>query len=73
MPDSADGFYEWMQLGKAKQPYCFEINEGELFAFAGILGSVEGSKRRVGQVLFDSDNDSKRRDLDRSLPDACDS
>jgi len=22
--------------GKTKQPYCFEINEGELFAFAGI-------------------------------------
>lgn len=32
----ADGFYEWMQMGKAKQPYCFEVNEGELFAFAGI-------------------------------------
>jgi putative SOS response-associated peptidase YedK len=32
----ADGFYEWMRMGKAKQPYCFEINEGELFAFAGI-------------------------------------
>jgi hypothetical protein len=22
--------------GKAKQPYCFEVNEGELFAFAGL-------------------------------------
>ena len=32
----ADGFYEWMRTGKAKQPYCFEINEGELFAFAGL-------------------------------------
>jgi putative SOS response-associated peptidase YedK len=32
----ADGFYEWMRAGKAKQPYCFEVNEGELFAFAGI-------------------------------------
>jgi putative SOS response-associated peptidase YedK len=31
----ADGFYEWSQKGKAKQPYCFEINDGELFAFAG--------------------------------------
>jgi putative SOS response-associated peptidase YedK len=31
----ADGFYEWRKMGKAKQPYCFEINEGELFAFAG--------------------------------------
>ena len=32
----ADGFYEWSRIGKAKQPYCFEVNEGELFAFAGI-------------------------------------
>src|ERR1700681_3169549 len=32
----ADGFYEWMRTGKAKQPYCFEVGEGELCAFAGI-------------------------------------
>lgn len=32
----ADGFYEWDKTGKAKQPYCFEVNEGKLFAFAGI-------------------------------------
>jgi putative SOS response-associated peptidase YedK len=25
-----------MRTGKAKQPYCFEVNEGELFAFAGL-------------------------------------
>jgi putative SOS response-associated peptidase YedK len=32
----ADGFYGWVRTGKAKQPYCFEVNDGELFAFAGI-------------------------------------
>jgi putative SOS response-associated peptidase YedK len=32
----ADGFYEWSRTGKAKQPYCFEVNGGELFAFAGL-------------------------------------
>jgi putative SOS response-associated peptidase YedK len=32
----ADGFYEWMRTGKSKQPYCFEVNDGELFAFAGL-------------------------------------
>jgi putative SOS response-associated peptidase YedK len=32
----ADGFYEWMRSGKTKQPYCFEVNQGELFAFAGL-------------------------------------
>jgi putative SOS response-associated peptidase YedK len=25
-----------MRTGKSKQPYCFEVNGGELFAFAGI-------------------------------------
>ena len=33
---SADGFYEWQRAGKAKQPYYFEVNDGELFAFAGL-------------------------------------
>jgi len=32
----ADGFYEWMRMEKTKQPYCFEVNDGELFAFAGL-------------------------------------
>jgi len=32
----ADGFYEWQRAGKAKQPYCFEVNYGALFAFAGL-------------------------------------
>jgi len=32
----ANGFYEWQKAGKSKQPYCFEVNEGTLFAFAGI-------------------------------------
>jgi len=32
----ADAFYEWKRDGKAKQPFCFEVNDGELFAFAGL-------------------------------------
>ena len=32
----ADGFYEWQKTGKTKQPYCFEVSEGQLFAFAGV-------------------------------------
>ena len=32
----ADAFYEWKREGSAKQPYCFDVNEGQLFAFAGL-------------------------------------
>jgi len=32
----ADGFYEWKRDGKTKQPYCFEVGESDLFAFAGL-------------------------------------
>jgi putative SOS response-associated peptidase YedK len=32
----SDGFYEWLRAGKTKQPYCFEVNDGELFAFAAL-------------------------------------
>ena len=32
----ADGFYEWRRTDGQKQPFCFEVNDGELFAFAGL-------------------------------------
>jgi putative SOS response-associated peptidase YedK len=32
----ADGFYEWAKTANGKQPYCFEVKNGELFAFAGL-------------------------------------
>ena len=32
----ADGFYEWRKTRSGKQPFCFEVNDGDLFAFAGL-------------------------------------
>jgi len=32
----AAGFYEWAKMGSVKQPYCFEVGEGEVFAIAGL-------------------------------------
>jgi putative SOS response-associated peptidase YedK len=32
----ADAFYEWQRRGSAKQPFCFEVGDGEPFAFAGL-------------------------------------
>ena len=31
-----DGFYEWKKTGTSKQPFCFEVINGDLFAFAGL-------------------------------------
>jgi putative SOS response-associated peptidase YedK len=42
----ADGFYEWAKTPNGKQPFCFEINSGELFAFAGLW---DGWKDSDGQ------------------------
>ncbi len=32
----ADGFFEWQKLPDRKQPYHFQVDDGALFAFAGI-------------------------------------
>jgi putative SOS response-associated peptidase YedK len=32
----ADGFYEWKRASGSKQPYCFEVGDGEMFGFAGL-------------------------------------
>lgn len=43
----ADGFYEWKRMPTSKQPYCFEVNEGELFAFAGLWDCWKGSSGKA--------------------------
>lgn len=32
----ADGFFEWKKLGKGTQPYCIQLTDDSVFAFAGI-------------------------------------
>jgi len=44
----ADGFYEWKRTASSKQPFCFEVNDGELFSFAGLW---EGWKDTSGNWL----------------------
>jgi putative SOS response-associated peptidase YedK len=44
----ADAFYEWKRNGASKQPYCFEVNDGEMFALAGLW---DGWKNAEGQWI----------------------
>ena len=44
----ADGFYEWKRSAMSKQPYCFEVRGGELFAFAGLW---DGWRHATGQWI----------------------
>jgi putative SOS response-associated peptidase YedK len=48
MSDSCGWIYEWSRKGKAKQPFCFEVNNGALFAFAGLW---DGWKNAEGQWI----------------------
>jgi len=40
----ADAFYEWRRIGTSKRPFCFEVNEGDLFAFAGLWDGWKDSR-----------------------------
>jgi len=55
----ADAFYEWQRTGKTKQPFCFEVGEGELFAFAGLWDrwrAPDGSWLRSCSILTTTAN-----------------
>ena len=38
----ANGFFEWMKQGKAKQPFCFRPTDDKPVAFAGLWDRWEG-------------------------------
>ena len=55
----ADGFYEWKRTATSKQPYCFEVSKGDLFAFAGLWDSwkdANGNWIRTCTILTTTPN-----------------
>lgn len=55
----ADGFYEWKRTGSVKQPFCFEVKDGELFGFAGLWDgwkSAEGQWIKTFSILTTTPN-----------------
>ena len=50
----ADGFFEWKEQGKGKQPYFIQLQSREPFAFAGLWDhwiSPEGDERRTCSII----------------------
>lgn len=66
----ADGFYEWSRTAKGKQPYCFEVNDGELFAFAGLWDGWKDSSGNWVKTCSILTNDPECRYPSRPRPDA---
>jgi putative SOS response-associated peptidase YedK len=46
----ADGFFEWQKLLDRKQPHIFQVDNGALFAFAGIWDRWERGEEGGGTV-----------------------
>jgi putative SOS response-associated peptidase YedK len=56
----ASGFYEWRQTGQGKQPYCIQLKDGELFAFAGLYDiwrDQEGNELSSYTIITTTPND----------------
>jgi putative SOS response-associated peptidase YedK len=64
----ADGFYEWRQEGRRKQPYFFRLPGDQLFAFAGLWESwvgPDGSEVESCTIITTEANDEVRPFHDR--------
>ena len=49
----ADGFYEWKRGVRLKQPFHFGMQDGSLFAFAGLWDRWKGSAGQVVEFVLD--------------------
>jgi putative SOS response-associated peptidase YedK len=63
----ADGFYEWKQVGTAKQPFHIRMKEGGDFAFAGLWEHWQGEDQEIEScsIIVTDANDLLRPIHDR--------
>jgi putative SOS response-associated peptidase YedK len=56
----ASGFYEWRKTSQGKQPYCIQLDDGELFAFAGLYDiwhDADGNELYSYTIITTTSND----------------
>ena len=56
----ASGFYEWQRTDQGKQPFCIQLRDGELFAFAGLYDvwhDADGNELYSYTVITTAPND----------------
>src|SRR5689334_18585071 len=56
----ASGFYEWRKSSRGKQPYCIQLDDGELFAFAGLYDiwhDADGNELYTYTIITTTPND----------------
>jgi putative SOS response-associated peptidase YedK len=56
----ADAFYEWKRASTGKQPYCFEVEDGAIFAFAGLWDrwqALDGTPVETCTILTTTPNE----------------
>jgi putative SOS response-associated peptidase YedK len=65
----ADGFYEWVPAGKAKQPYYIRLKGEAPFAFAGLWGAWHGDDETVEScTIVTTDANELLRPLHNRMP-----
>ncbi|MFG0327679.1 MAG: SOS response-associated peptidase [Phycisphaerales bacterium JB037] len=65
----ASGFYEWQQIGKAKQPFYVTLADGPVMAFAGIWEARrEGDAEHRGFAILTTDANEKLAEVHDRMP-----
>ena len=65
-----EGFYEFKKMGSVKQPYCFEVGEGEVFALAGLWDQWTSPEGEIIEscTILTTDPNSLVEDLHNRMP-----
>lgn len=66
---AADGYYEWRQLERTKQPYFIALKDGEPFAFAGLWDHWARNEQSIDScVIIVTDANELTKPIHERMP-----